>query len=164
MRQRVDCLPLSERALNLLTTVDAVLTYVQKFELPIAIQKNLVNIQDARHSVELPLEKGMLQKMHRLLFEALLYQLSEIENNFREILMTNGDIMLKLGRLPAEERDEICMALDIEYVPVEDRLSDDLKLVVHTVIDRIMALHDDVHQYYSSRKDAFVEYEDEREL
>ncbi|PIN74419.1 hypothetical protein COV20_00125 [Candidatus Woesearchaeota archaeon CG10_big_fil_rev_8_21_14_0_10_45_16] len=161
MRKRIDYLPLCEKALESLQTINRVLEYLEKYELPRSTLKNIIEIKELTEVAEIPIETGILSNIHKLLFEGFVQQIVEIEDNLREMLMVNGDIMKKLGRLPEEERENVCSILDIEFTPTEDRMSDELKLVIHKLLEKIEGLHEVSRRYYSMDKEQFVDFQDE---
>ncbi len=161
MRKRVDYLPLCERALTMLGVVDKALEYVKRYELHSSMEADLDGIDELLHVAPIQLEENALANLHRLLFESLMEQIALIEDKLREMLMSSGDIMKKLGRLPPEEREEICSILDIEYVPVADRMSDELKDILFKLLEKMDTLNQFSSKYYSFEEERFVEYEDE---
>jgi hypothetical protein len=161
MRRKVDYLPLCERALHLVHTIPKILDFVQKYELPSSISSNLIQMRSTLESMEVPLKEDLLQNTHKILFESLVEQLSQLEGHLSEILMVNGDLMTKLGRLTTHEREYVCEILDIEFTPSEDRMSPQLKEVLLTLLEKIQEMHESSHKYYSFDQDGFVEFEDE---
>ena len=160
-RKKVDYLPLCERAITLVGVIDKALEYVKRFEVHSGMEKTLLDMDDLLHVAPVELDVTLLSNLHRALFESIMEQIAMIEDKLHEILMTSGGIMKKLGRLAPEDRNEICEILDIEYVPVHDRMSEELKEILFHLLDQIHRLNDVSSKYYSFEEERFVEYEDE---
>ena len=161
MRKKVDYLPLCERALTLLSVVDKALDYVKRYEMHRSIEATVAEIEELVHTAPIQIDSKILSNLHRTLFESLMEQVALIEDKLHEMLMCNGDLMKKLGRLPPEDRNEICEILEIEYVPVEDRMSSELKDILFHLLDEIHKLNHTSSKYYSFDEERFVEFEDE---
>ncbi|MBI2572494.1 hypothetical protein HYV86_01430 [Candidatus Woesearchaeota archaeon] len=161
MRKKVDYLPLCERALTLLEVISKATEYMKRYEMHQSFDKSLVEIEELTQVAPLTLEKNILSNLHRALFESLMEQVALVEDELHEVLMCSGDLMKKLGRLTAEDRNEICEILNVEYVPVEDRMSHELKDVLFHLLDEIHKLNQSSSKYYSFDEERFVEFEDE---